>query len=186
LPKSRCCGWPRAWRSAANIHWLPRSSAARVSARSPRRRLWISSPSRGRASKVSWTENNSRSATRRCFRISASGRTRSPLRARRREGQTVMALVVDGAVAGLIGVADPIKGSTLEALRQLRAEGIRIVMLTGDSRATAEAVARQLGITEIHAEVLPDQKLAIVEKLQAEGHVVAMAGDGINDAPALA
>jgi Cu+-exporting ATPase len=106
--------------------------------------------------------------------------------ARRREGQTVMFVVVDGRPAGLLGVADPIKASTPEALRELRAEGLRIVMLTGDSRTTAAAVARALGVEEVEAEVLPEQKIAVVKRLQAEGRVVAMAGDGINDAPALA
>jgi Cu+-exporting ATPase len=104
----------------------------------------------------------------------------------RREGQTVMFVAVDGRIAGLVGVADPIKESTPEALRLLRESGVRVVMLTGDSRATAEAVARKLGVTEIEAEVLPDQKSAVVKRLQAEGRIVAMAGDGINDAPALA
>ena len=97
-----------------------------------------------------------------------------------------MFVAVDGRIAGLVGVADPIKESTPEALRLLRESGVRVVMLTGDSRATAEAVARKLGITEIEAEVLPDQKSAVVKRLQAEGRIVAVAGDGINDAPALA
>jgi Cu+-exporting ATPase len=104
----------------------------------------------------------------------------------RREGQTVMFLAVDEALAGLIGVADPIKDTTPEAIAQLHQEGLRIVMLTGDSRGTAESVARRLHIDEAIAEVLPDQKAAMVKRLQDEGHVVAMAGDGINDAPALA
>jgi len=104
----------------------------------------------------------------------------------RRDGQTVMFVAVDGRPAGLVGVADPIKASTPEALELLRASRLRIVMLTGDSRATAEAVARRLGITEIEAEVLPEQKIAVVKRLQAEGRKVAMAGDGVNDAPALA
>ena len=104
----------------------------------------------------------------------------------RREGQTAMFVAVDGRIAGLVGVADPIKESTPEALRLLRESGVRVVMLTGDSRATAETVARKLGITEIEAEVLPDQKSAVVKRLQAEGRIVAVAGDGINDAPALA
>ncbi len=104
----------------------------------------------------------------------------------RAEGQTVMFAGVDGRVAGLVGVADPIKESTPEAIRVLHGEKIRIVMLTGDSRATAAAVARKLGIDEVIAEVLPDQKVDVVKRLQAEGRVVAMAGDGINDAPALA
>ena len=104
----------------------------------------------------------------------------------RKEGQTVMFVAVDGKAAGLLGVADPVKGTTPEAIRQLHEEGIRIVMLTGDSRTTAEAVAGKLGIDEVMAEVLPDQKAAAVKRLQGEGRIVAMAGDGINDAPALA
>jgi Cu+-exporting ATPase len=104
----------------------------------------------------------------------------------RGEAQTVMYLSVGDRLAGLLGVADPIKSTTVEALRSLHGEGIRIVMLTGDSRKTAEAVARTLGIDTIVAEVLPDQKVREVERLQAEGRFVAMAGDGINDAPALA
>src|SRR5437870_7429051 len=104
----------------------------------------------------------------------------------RRDGQTAMFVAVDGRIAGLVGVADPIKESTPEALRLLRESGVRVVMLTGDSRATAETVARKLGITEIEAEVLPDQKIAVIKRMQAEGRVVAMAGDGVNDAPALA
>lgn len=106
--------------------------------------------------------------------------------AMRSEGQTVMFVAVDGISAGIIGVADPIKASTPEAIAALHAEGIRVVMLTGDSKTTAEAVARTLGIDEVMAEVLPDQKAAAVRRFQEEGRVVAMAGDGINDAPALA
>jgi Cu+-exporting ATPase len=104
----------------------------------------------------------------------------------RQQGQTVMFLVIDKALAGLIGVADPIKETTPEAIQQLHDEHIRIVMMTGDSRVTAEAVAKQLGIDEVLPEVLPDQKAAMVKRLQSEGRFVAMAGDGINDAPALA
>ncbi len=104
----------------------------------------------------------------------------------RGEGQTVMFVAVDDHPAGLLGVADPIKESTPRAIEALHEEGITIVMLTGDSRTTAEAVARQLGIDELTAEVLPDQKAAIIKRLQGEGRKVAMAGDGINDAPALA
>ncbi|MFZ3208953.1 MAG: heavy metal translocating P-type ATPase [Geobacteraceae bacterium] len=102
------------------------------------------------------------------------------------KGQTVMFVAVGGKPVGLLGVADPIKKTTLEALRQLHAEGIRIVMMTGDNRTTAQAVAENLGIDEILAEVLPEGKAAKVKELQAEGRFVAMAGDGINDAPALA
>ncbi len=104
----------------------------------------------------------------------------------RAEGQTVMFVAVDGAAAGLVSVADPVKATTPAAIRALHEEGLRIVMLTGDSRATAEAVAGRLEIDEVIAEVLPDQKVGTVKRLQAEGRVVAMAGDGINDAPALA
>jgi Cu+-exporting ATPase len=104
----------------------------------------------------------------------------------RREGQTVLLAAVDGRLAGLLGVADPIRASTPEAVRALHAEGLRIIMVTGDSRTTAEAVAKRLGIDEVIAEVLPQDKLLVVQHLQQEGHIVAMAGDGINDAPALA
>jgi Cu+-exporting ATPase len=106
--------------------------------------------------------------------------------AMRAGGQTVMFLVADRSVAGLIGVADPIKETTPEAIRRLHDDGIRIVMLTGDTRTTAEAVAKTLGIDEVIAEVLPEDKISSVKKLQSEGRFVAMAGDGINDAPALA
>jgi len=104
----------------------------------------------------------------------------------RKLGQTVMFIAVDRRVVGLVGVADPIKETTAEAIRQLHGEGIRVVMLTGDTRTTADAVARQLNIDDVIAEVLPDQKVDVVKRLQQEGKFVAMAGDGINDAPALA
>jgi len=104
----------------------------------------------------------------------------------RADGQTVMFVAIDGKTAGLVGVADPIKESTPEAIKQLHEEKIRIVMMTGDSRTTASAVAAKLNIDEVVAEVLPNQKAEIVKRFQAEGHKVAMAGDGINDAPALA
>jgi P-type Cu+ transporter len=104
----------------------------------------------------------------------------------RREGQTAMFVAVDGRAAGLLGVADPIKETTPEAIAQLHREGLRIVMLTGDARATAEAVASKLGLDQVVAEVLPEQKVEVVKQLQGEGRVVAMAGDGVNDAPALA
>jgi P-type Cu+ transporter len=102
------------------------------------------------------------------------------------DGQTVMFLAVGGQAVGLVGVADPIKASTMEAIDLLHKEGLYLMMLTGDSRTTAEAVARRLGIDAVEAEVLPEQKVEVVKRLQAEGRIVAMAGDGINDAPALA
>jgi Cu+-exporting ATPase len=104
----------------------------------------------------------------------------------RLDGATAIFVAIDGKAAGVIAIADPIKLTTAAALKSLGDEGIRVVMLTGDNRTTAQAVARKLGISEIEAEVLPDQKSAVIEKLRHEGHVVAMAGDGVNDAPALA
>ena len=104
----------------------------------------------------------------------------------RKEGQTVMFVVVEGGAGGLLAVSDPIKESTYEAIKILHHEGIRIVMLTGDSRTTAEAVARRLGIDQVEAEVLPKQKLEVIKRLHSQGRTVAMAGDGVNDAPALA
>jgi len=116
----------------------------------------------------------------------APGNLPAHAEALRQEGQGVMLVAIDGKAAGLIAVADPIKESAVGALKALREDGIRVVMLTGDSRTTAEAVARKLGIDDVVAEVLPDQKAAIVKKFQSEGRLIAMAGDGINDAPALA
>jgi Cu+-exporting ATPase len=104
----------------------------------------------------------------------------------RREGATAIFVVVDGKSAGITAVADPIKATTPAALKRLEADGIRVVMLTGDNRTTAQAVAAKLGIGEVEAEVLPEQKHAIVRRLRSEGRAVAMAGDGVNDAPALA
>jgi len=104
----------------------------------------------------------------------------------RRDGATVIFIAINGKMAGVIAIADPVKKTTPAALKALTEEGIRVIMLTGDNRTTAQAIARQLGITEVEAEVLPDQKSAVVEKLRREGRVVAMAGDGVNDAPALA
>ncbi|MGH7855305.1 MAG: heavy metal translocating P-type ATPase [Candidatus Binatia bacterium] len=104
----------------------------------------------------------------------------------RREGHTVMFIAIDGRAAGLVAVSDPVKQSTHEAIEILHRESVSIVMLTGDSRTTAEAVARRLGIDRVEAEVLPEQKAAVIKRLQAEGRIVGMAGDGVNDAPALA
>ena len=122
--------------------------------------------------------------------MAEQGIDRSAVQARleelRGQGQTVVLLAIDGKLAGLLGVADPVRETTPEAIRLLHEDGLRIVMLTGDSRTTAEAVARRLGIDQVVAEVLPEQKAEAVKRLQAEGHVVAMAGDGVNDAPALA
>lgn len=110
-------------------------------------------------------------------------RVAKPLRS---DAQTVMFVAINGKPAGLLGVKDPIKSSTLEAIQNLHDQGLRVVMLTGDNRTTAEVVAKALGIDEVHAEVSPEDKLVAVKRLQGEGHTVAMAGDGVNDAPALA
>ena len=114
------------------------------------------------------------------------GKPHAAAQARREHGATVIFVGVDKRAAGLIAIADPIRPTTAEALRALRAEGIRLVMLTGDNATTARAVARQLGIGEVEAEALPEQKSEVVERLRGEGRKVAMAGDGVNDAPALA
>jgi P-type E1-E2 ATPase len=104
----------------------------------------------------------------------------------RQDGATAIFLAVDGKATGVIAIADPIKVTTFEALRELTGEKVRVVMLTGDNKTTALAVARRLGISEVEYEILPEQKSVVIEKLRREGHVVAMAGDGVNDAPALA
>ncbi len=104
----------------------------------------------------------------------------------RADGTTVIFVAINGKASGIIGIADPIKPTTPDALAALKSEGMRVIMLTGDNRATAEAVARKLGLTDVEAEVLPEQKSDIVMRLKAQGRVVAMAGDGVNDAPALA
>jgi Cu+-exporting ATPase len=115
-----------------------------------------------------------------------AGPLAKPAAALREDGQTVMFLVVGDAVAGILGVADPVKASAPRAIRDLQAAGLRVVMVTGDSGVTARAVARALGLDDVIAEVLPEQKAAVVRRLKTEGRVVAMAGDGVNDAPALA
>ncbi|HXG90487.1 MAG TPA: heavy metal translocating P-type ATPase [Vicinamibacterales bacterium] len=122
--------------------------------------------------------------------LDALGIDPGPLRGRadelRRTGQSVMFVVIDGLPAGLVGVADPIKSTSADAIKELHGEGVKVVMLTGDNRTTAEAVAKVLGIDRVEADVLPEQKAAVIKRLQAQGERVAMAGDGINDAPALA
>ena len=122
--------------------------------------------------------------------VGVSGQSLKPLdddaASLRREGQTILFVAIDGQAAGILGVADPIKASTYDAVQELKAEGIRVVMVTGDHRDTAEVVARQLGIEEVMAEVLPEKKGQIIAHLKSQGRVVAMAGDGVNDAPALA
>ncbi|HQT55309.1 MAG TPA: HAD-IC family P-type ATPase, partial [Phenylobacterium sp.] len=122
--------------------------------------------------------------------LAESGIDTGPLsaaaQALRGTGATGIFVAVDGALAGLIGISDPIKPNAAEVVAQLREQGVRVVMLTGDNRVTAQAVADRLGISEVEAEVLPGQKADVVHRLRAEGRVVAMAGDGVNDAPALA
>jgi Cu+-exporting ATPase len=139
---------------------------------------------------VSGTVDGRRVAIGNLRHLKALGIEAGPLRGRadalRREGQTVMFVAVDRASAGLVGVADPIKATTREAIQALHREGVNVVMLTGDNRTTAEAVAKSVGIDQVEADVLPDQKAHVVKRLQEGGARVAMAGDGINDAPALA
>jgi Cu+-exporting ATPase len=122
--------------------------------------------------------------------VGVSGQSLKPLdddaTSLRGEGQTILFVAIDEQAAGILGVADPIKASTYDAVQELKAKGIRIVMVTGDHRDTAEVVARKLGIEEVMAEVLPDKKGQIIAQLKSQGRVVAMAGDGVNDAPALA
>jgi Cu+-exporting ATPase len=118
--------------------------------------------------------------------VELPGSVRDRAEALRREGQTVMLVAINGQLAGMVGVADPIKATTPEAISALRGEGLEIVMVTGDSRTTAEAVAAKLGISSVEAEVLPERKVDVVKRLQSDGRIVAMAGDGVNDAPALA
>lgn len=122
--------------------------------------------------------------------LKSAGIETQPLEAQaeklRGDGATVINVAVDGKLAGILSIADPVKTSTPQALKALAAEGIKVIMLTGDNRTTANAVAMRLGISEVEAEVLPDQKSAVVSKLQKQARVVAMAGDGVNDAPALA
>ena len=118
--------------------------------------------------------------------LGVSGELEEQAETLRQQGQTVMLVAIDQQFAGLLGVADPIKPTTSEAIRALHAEGLQIVMLSGDNATTAQAVAAQLGIDEVIAGVLPEQKAAKVKQLQSQGKKVAMAGDGINDAPALA
>jgi Cu+-exporting ATPase len=109
-----------------------------------------------------------------------------PAERARQDGATAIFLAIDGHAAGLIAIADPVKASTAGAIKALTADGIRVVMLTGDNATTAQAVAKRLGLSDVKADVLPDQKSKVIEKLRREGRVVAMAGDGVNDAPALA
>ena len=138
---------------------------------------------------LAWpTVNGSRLATQNSSANSASTHPRSPAEAERLrgDGATAIFLAVDGKSAGIIAIADPVKATTAEALKSLADGKIRVVMLTGDNRTTAQAVARRLGIAEVEAEVLPDQKSAVVGRLRHAGRVVVMAGDGVNDAPALA
>jgi Cu+-exporting ATPase len=122
--------------------------------------------------------------------LSDSGIPTSELESRaeslRNEGQTTIFVAIDGKLAGILGVADPVKAGAPEAIRELKSQGMNILMLTGDNRATAQAVARKLGIEEVEAEVLPERKSEVIASLQKKGRIVAMAGDGINDAPALA
>ncbi len=187
LPMRRCCGWPPASSRAANIRW-PMQSSPRTTPRPGtdnggrlrvRDRPWRARPGRGPVAHA----RQHRPYDRRRGRCRRVRRHADRLRL---DGATAMFLAVDGRAAGMVAVADPIKDSTAAAVQALRAEGLRIVMATGDGRTTAEAVATALGIDEAHGEVRSAGQGALVARLQAKGRRVAMAGDGINDAPALA
>ena len=127
-------------------------------------------------------------ATKACWKNSNidADELKSKAESLRNQGETVVFAAVDGRAAGMLGIADPVKPEAAQAIRDLRSQGLRVVMLTGDSETTAKAMARQLGIDDFEAGVLPDHKAEVVKKLQQQGRIVAMAGDGVNDAPALA
>jgi P-type Cu+ transporter len=176
---------------------LERSSehplAAAVVDEAKRRRLSLTEPSefhsfsgKGLSGKVEGKQILIGNAALFLERQISLGKSAAAIEEFQRAGQTVILVASDGQFAGYIGVADPIKESTPSALKELQATGLRLVMLTGDNKATAQAIAAKLGIDNFEAEILPDQKASAVKKLQAQGRVVAMAGDGVNDAPALA
>ena len=184
-----CCGWRPAWSAAANIRWRRPWSRVRRNAawnwsRSEDFQSFtgkgVTGPRRGPAGVA-----GQRRLACRAWRRPSSRWQREPRSCGARGIPSCSSPSMAGS-PGLLGVADPIRATTPEAIRLLHADGLRIIMLTGDNRTTAEAVARQLGIDEVIAEVLPAQKSAVMARLQDEGHIVAMAGDGINDAPALA
>ena len=182
------CGWPRPSSGRASIRWPTPScgrpkSAISISARS---RNSTCRPARARPARS--TARPSCSAMRTsCESLGIDAQSLNDQGERLRgDGATVINIAIDGKLAGLFAIADPVKASTPDALKALAAEGIKVIMLTGDNRTTANAVARSLGIADVEAEVLPDQKSAVVAKLQKAGRIVAMAGDGVNDAPALA
>ena len=187
-PKMNCCGLPQVSNMAANIRSPPRLSRPRPNANSPSRRFRTSILPSGKG--VTGTIGGRRIDIGNQLMMQTSAidvttleKTAEDLRS---EGATAIFVAIDGKPAGVLAIADPIKATTAEAIRVLRDAGIRVVMLTGDNRTTAEAVARKLDIADIEAEVLPEDKGKIVERLRKEGRIVAMAGDGVNDAPALA
>ena len=182
------CGWRRPSSGRANIRWPTPSCGRPKSAISISARSTNSTRRPARARPARSTARPSFSAMRtscRSLGIDAQSLNEQGERLRG-DGATVINIAVDGKLAGLFAIADPVKASTPDALKALAAEGIKVIMLTGDNRTTANAVARSLGIADVEAEVLPDQKSAVVAKLQKAGRIVAMAGDGVNDAPALA
>ena len=186
--KRSCCAWPPASNRGASIPW-PRPSRGPPVKRDCKltgAQAFQSQTGRGATGQV---EGRNVAIGNQSL-LQDLGLEPGQLAARaedlRREGQTVVFVVIDGRPAGLLGIADPIKESAAAAIQDLRNEGLRVIMITGDNRTTAEAVARKLGLDAVRAEVLPDQKAEEIKRLQAEGRIVAMAGDGINDAPALA
>ena len=183
-----CCGLPRASKGRANIPWRRRSCDAAAARNLALGKADDFDSAAGKG--VTGTVDGRKivlgnQAAMREAGIDVST-LEGPANDLRNDGATAIFAAVDGKPRGVIAIADPIKPTTAGAVRALRQAGVRVVMLTGDNRATAEAVARKLGITEIEAEVLPEDKGKVVERLRKEGRIVAMAGDGVNDAPALA
>jgi P-type Cu+ transporter len=177
----------------ANSHYPERSEIAGAAGDLAESRDQPSQPQSGGVElgggvspRSSGEENTSRRAATRLSDDANLGSLKSQADALRKDGQTVVFAAIDGRPAGILGIADPIKPEAVQAIRDLRAQGLRVVMLTGDNETTAAAVARQIGITDFEAGVLPETKADAIKKLQAQGRIVAMAGDGINDAPALA
>ena len=186
--KTNFCGLPPVWSDPASI-----LSQRPVVDEAKRRALSLTEPSefhsfsgKGLSGKVEGKQILIGNAALFLERQISLGKSSAEIEQFQKAGQTVILVASDGQLAGYIGVADPIKESTPSALKDLRATGLRLVMLTGDNKATARAIAAKLGIDNFEAEILPDQKASAVKKLQAQGRIVAMAGDGVNDAPALA
>ncbi len=188
MTRTRCCAWRRAWSGARSIRSPKRSSTGAEERGVALAKADAFEAVTGKG--VKGIVDGKRVALGNAKLLADlgldGGGFAKAANSRRDEGETVMFVIVGSEIAGLVAVADPIKETTVDALKALHEEGFRIVMATGDNERTAKAVAAKLGIDEIRAEVLPEDKARIIEELQAQGRKVAMAGDGVNDAPALA